>query len=408
MPALKINPKLHTSNPSASFLAGKAADSAQQPEDPRPAKPVDPDKQESPGPTSSGDGGSGLVNTVPQVVDAIGQISNFFGSSTAVETTEVTSSEQQAGPSGHPQGEGQSCDSTRPPQSGVPSDVDPSEVKGQPPGEADGSGSISIGQLSRESIKRMAGAIAEQLADPVAESMEEGGHQQSDLPSYAPEKCLARQGGGKGSPVKLPASSARDVKERKDDISKLKDILVSEKEIFGGPLPDESDSDDDNFGTDSTQMAVDTGDAMDQSDAGALEDHGVDTMEDPSSSQAVTEAQMMAEFQKLTSLNEETLKESGEEGRYLAPSLSLHPHSAFLLLSKYQKEKQAGKHRLKRVSQRILIISVTFRRSGKRRMCQSRRREWHIHRLRYELDMSLPVVVDAVGMITPLRCRMSG
>lgn len=295
---------------------------------------------------------SSVVEAVPQVVDAIEQISNYFGSSGTTGQASATPTQQSRNdnPTSVPAVLGGGTTTLPPHQQGV---------KGDSSTES-GSGSTAIGQLSREVIGRLAGAIAEQLTDAPDTPTEE----HVDMPSYAPEKCIAEHGDGKGSHQELPTSAG----VKSDKVSKLKDILVSEKDIFGGPVPlDESDSDEDvagdmggdKYGRSSGDVAnvVDHGpgdtsgrgrgdvnigdDGKDKdvggsgaggvcdSDVGGLLDEACDdvgeggyedpaedeAMEHSTSSQPLTEAQMIAEFLKVTSTtSDDTVKESGRKG----------------------------------------------------------------------------------------------
>ena len=335
-------------------------------ESPGVVKPVNPPIKTTPGLVNPAKKeATGLVKAVPQVVDALGQISNYFGSSLAAGQPEAAK-KQHGDPSEQEQRSG---DITQPAQGTMDTmPLGSTEVKGE--SESNKGGSTAIGQLSHEAIGRLAGAIAEQLTETV-DPPNNDGDVISELPSYAPEKCIAEQGDGKGSSIEL-STTAGGVGGCGDDMSKLQDILVSEREIFGAPLPDESDSEGEGGGCENEDVGtVDTKDTFphaeddekcspgamgstlehaDEAAAGSSvgdtvlpaekavekKDGGDDIM-DHSSSQPLTEAEMIAEFQKLTSLNEETLKEKSKTDHYL--------HFAFCLILPFHLVRQCQEKR---------------------------------------------------------------
>lgn len=194
-----------------------------------------------------------LIKAVPQVVEAIGQISNYFGSAPSGHPAE---------PSGQPE---EVRESSRALQPGVKEVTAPGSGT---VGEVSQLGSTAIGHLSHESIGRLAGEIAKKL-----DHGGDGGNS-ADLPSYAPEKCIASDSGyvtataaGKGSPVE-PAHAAVDEGGAESGVDKLKDILVSEKDIFG------ADGDEGMADVGDVGDAGDTGNADDMSDTGDTGDVG--------------------------------------------------------------------------------------------------------------------------------------
>lgn len=279
-----------------------------------------------------------LKKTVPEVVGAIEQISNFFGSSSS-------SSGQHDLSKGHPK------DTPKRPKGTSELSSKEAEVVGQSAAQQE---STAIGKLSRESIGRLADQIAEQLAaqDPGGDSSNPG-----DIPSYAPEKCIAGYGGegdGKVSPDRLPQLSTKQKEE--EGVNKLKGLLVSEKEIFGEELPEHSDSDEEAACDMADDMAEpDLGDPGDPSDLadtamqgggeeglaeeevetgggrgaeGAVSEGGARASSGEGARGAVgvgsggegggkapSEAEMKAEFQKLTSLSGQ-LKDSTAYSEY--------------------------------------------------------------------------------------------
>ena len=217
--------------------------------------------------TKSTKGEPSLAETVPQVVGAIEQISNYFGSTSASHSGQVRDhpdgipgqSKEDLGQGKKDSGQrkedlgqgkedsgqrkeelGQSKEDSRQSkeelgrskESGHVS-ADKTIAKGQ--SSAQDGGNTAIGKLSRESIGRLA-AIAEQLVQHP-----EG---PGNIPSYAPEKCITGYGDGKGSPLEQAPVTAEESKEP-EGISKLKEILISEKDIFGGRTEESCSEDED-------------------------------------------------------------------------------------------------------------------------------------------------------------------
>lgn len=221
-PALRIQPRLQVATIAQTAHARATATGV-------PGKPVEPVPQ-----AGLEGGGESVMKTVPEVVEAIGQISNYFGASAG------QSSEQHTGTSGQPhdnvagsEKSGQPIVAVGGSDSSTTFGGKTAEIVGQSASEQS---STTIGQLSHDAIGRLAGEIAQNLKG----TTEEAGVTAIEVPSYAPEKCIIsdgaysiRQESGKGS---LHADTALEA--GKDGVSKLEGMLVSEKDIFGAPLPE--------------------------------------------------------------------------------------------------------------------------------------------------------------------------
>ena len=183
--------------------------------------------------------GESLMKAVPQVVEAIGQISNYFGASAG----QATALEQPYETVVIREGAEQPV-ARQPGDSGTAAGDSTAEAKGQSEPEQD---STAIGQLSRDTIGRLAGEIAQHLKGSSEEPCKEGSAA-TEVPSYAPEKCITSDGAysrvepGKGSLHEDTVELAPEVgSDRADGVSKLEGMLVSEKEIFGGPLQEKKE-----------------------------------------------------------------------------------------------------------------------------------------------------------------------
>lgn len=202
------------------------------------AKQVPPAGLEGEGVKEEGAEGESLMKAVPQVVEAIGQISNYFG----------TSAEQGCA-SGQLYENVVTCERSGQSVSRWPDDSstaasDNTDANGQSQ-SAPEQGSTAIGQLSHDAIGRLAGEIAEHLRGNSEKPCKEGSAA-AEVPSYAPEKCLTGGGAyGKVEPGKgsLDVDAAEPVLEvgGGGGVSKLEGMLVSEEEIFGGPLPEKGE-----------------------------------------------------------------------------------------------------------------------------------------------------------------------
>lgn len=342
-PILRIQPKLRVSHPPVE----KQTPPLQKPAQAPPAEKRAPQNIKSAESATASEGGSAvsdesLVKTVPQVVGAIQQISNYFGSTFTGHSTELEGCPKEKS--------GQSQLQALPQEkAGHLSDVAPESNKGHTSTGAVGQsapqhGSTAIGQLSHESIGRLAGEIAEQLV----QDGDDDGDDNGDIPSYAPEKCIAGysgEGDGKGSPVELAPLLA------KGGVSKLENILVSEKDIFGAPLPEGMDdsSEDEDMG-DTADMGDTIGDiAYSRSDHWDMEvgDGEVKTRTDTGSNLPVSdgpsEAEMRAEFRKLTSLSGQ-LKDSIALSEELKDSVNSKKCNVCLCGRKRKEEEGLGKY----------------------------------------------------------------
>lgn len=217
--------------------------------------------------------GKALLSAVPQVVEAIGQISNYFGAS-AEHSSMAEPAGQQATP-GQSYKNAVSC-----------------EIAGQQSGESgeevgvQSANSTTIGQLSHDVIGRLAGEIAQHLQGgsekvcqavvmatevPISAAPDKCITTDADeVPSYAPERCIATDAGyGTREDIGTHGNSALSAldaaKDGNDEVSKLEGILVSEKDIFGGPMPKDngSDNDDDAVVEEGFDDAVEMGEGLD-------------------------------------------------------------------------------------------------------------------------------------------------
>ena len=154
---------------------------------------------------------SAILKAVPEVVEAIGQISNYFGSS-AGRLDEVVVGQEKT----------------------TIADMEVVE-KACPKGTNEGpSGRTAIGQLSHETIGRLAGEIAERLGKTIGDRKEQGSN--TNVPSYAPEKCVTVSSKGSCEEDDLK-TGVREVKgDGRPQVDKLQEMLVTEREIFGGRM----------------------------------------------------------------------------------------------------------------------------------------------------------------------------
>ena len=293
-----------------------------------------------------------LLKAVPDVVEAIGKITNYFGStntpegecsqtfdkldhasvevgqtSVAIETHGLgVVKDVSAVPS-------ESCEENR---GGITDHYDNIGVGGEALMRETQS-CTTIGGLSKVDIGRLAGEIAEKLSSNSGAAPDR--HVEAEVPSYAPEKCIdnavvySREANKDSSqkqtsPVELglpPLSGS-------DKISKLKDILVTEKEIFGGPVSedelcredndqpisgegalsakaDDCAGDNDSADCGMSDRAGDDGDCIGDELIGANSVTDANSVtgasSDPAIDRSLTEEEMMEEFKKITSLSEE-------------------------------------------------------------------------------------------------------
>ena len=310
------------------------------------------------------------VEAVPQVVQAIGQISNYFGSTPAQSSGQPVAipgqqlagcpaglagqpkeqagrseepagrSEEQAGWSEEPAGRseeqaGRQVEipgaNTEVLDTGGKSAMSGAKVSGHVTSQHE---NTAIGLLSHEDIGRLAGEIALQFREGEEEG-EEACKEEAGVPSYAPEKCITgyaarKQEPGKGSPLPITTlpipeagGSVRDA-----EVSKLEGMLVSEKDIFGAILP-EDDTDDDEgegLGGDVGEgLGGDKGEGLGHVDMDMVDcgdgDHGAGDGSHGDSGEPIkltlSQAEMMEEFKKLTSLSQDKLSKCPTYWTYL-------------------------------------------------------------------------------------------
>ena len=188
-----------------------------------------------------------LLNTVPDVEQAIGQISNYFGGiQPSLDSSEAPSCQyvntEPVKPT-HPhldQKNGKEVQSTTS-ESEVEVKTSLGDNEG---GDRNINISTAIGQLSHETIGRLAGEIAEQIAGASRAPL---GGENVKVPSYAPEKCSTNDSGylksltcvepNRGG-VLLPKEESKSEQHESHSIGNvqmLKNVLVTEKDIFGSP-----------------------------------------------------------------------------------------------------------------------------------------------------------------------------
>lgn len=187
--------------------------------------------------------GESLTEAVPQVVQAIGQISNYFGASGGQASGQHVSGHQPETP-GQPYENVVSCEGTK--QSVGVSDEPVSKDQSAEGQSASKQASTTIGHLSHDAIGQLAGEIAQNLKGNAEKASKDVAT--TEVPSYAPEKCITTgysdgQDPGKGSPHKN-IKPALD-KTGGNEVRKLEGMLVSEREIFGAQLAEEESFSDD-------------------------------------------------------------------------------------------------------------------------------------------------------------------
>lgn len=255
-----------------------------------------------------------LVEDVPQVVQAIGQISNYFGSTPALYSERPVDvagqplagrpaelagrpaelADQPGEPAGR-QVETPGQINTEVLDTGGKADVSGAKVSGHVTSQHE---NTTIGLLSHEDIGRLAGEIAQQFR--------EDGKEEAQVPSYAPEKCITSDNGyaskqepGKGSPLPITTLPVPEAGE----VSKLEGMLVSEKDIFGATLPEDDEEEGGEFGGGE-------GEGLGGDDTGSVDcggHHGDDSVGDEPIKITLSQAEMMEEFKKLTSLSQDKL-----------------------------------------------------------------------------------------------------
>ena len=290
------------------------------------------------------------AEAVPQVVQAIGQISNYFGSTPAQSSGQPVAvpgqqlagcpaglagqPKEQAGRSEEPAGQpeeqaGRQVEipgaNTEVLDTGGKSAVSGAKVSGHVTSQHE---NTAIGLLSHEDIGRLAGEIALQFREGEGEG-EEACKEEAGVPSYAPEKCITgyaarKQEPGKGSPLPITTlpipeagGSVRDA-----EVSKLEGMLVSEKDIFGAILPEDDTDDDEGEGLGDADMdMVDCGDGDHGDGSHGDGSHGDGSHGDGDSGEPIkltlSQAEMMEEFKKLTSLSQDKLSKCPTYWTYL-------------------------------------------------------------------------------------------
>ncbi len=159
------------------------------------------------------------------VVEAIGKISNYFGSTTTAPPSSPSSSTTIT-----------STTTTSSSSSTTTTLVSlTSQEREQSCGAKTDEENTTIGKLSHEVIGRLAGEMAEQLVGTASEACPvEVVHEEA--PCYAPEKCsvpYATEESGNVSSAEMATSS--EVAPYEPEMAKLEDILVTQKDIFGSP-----------------------------------------------------------------------------------------------------------------------------------------------------------------------------
>lgn len=274
------------------------------------------------------------MKPVPDV-DAVGHVSNYFGSTASGHSDRVPG--HSDGISGHlVENPEQLSGATGRSDDGKCDE----EVSGDGGSEEKGpnvsvEGNTAIGHLSKETIGRLAGQIAEQLSGNTCDQVAET--DRTELPSYAPEKCMSGFVGerdGKGSSLEHGTAGLEETEARgSGHVTKLEGMLVSEKDIFGCDDDYDDDGEEDNACTDSkvekekqppsstsdpSEHVSMADDLFDPGEGGGNEEAddlcAVDDEEavgdGKSSSHGLSEAEMMTEFNKLTSLSADSTIES--------------------------------------------------------------------------------------------------
>lgn len=329
----KIHPKLHSSHLQESLASKESKDSLASKDEPVQTGLGTEEK-------GRGKGEGSPVEAVPQVVQAIGQISNYFGSTPAQSSGQpATVAGQQL--AGRPEelaeqpGEPAGQENTEVLDTGGKAAVSGAKVSSHVTSQQE---NTTIGLLSYEDIGSLAGEIAQQFQD----GEEEASKEETEVPSYAPEKCSTSDSSyssklepGKGSPLPittLPLPEAGgSVGEA--EVSKLEGMLVSEKDIFGAALPDDTDDEGEGGGGDMGEGlgggnegegagGGDEGEGLGDGDEGPGDDtdmvdggnhgdaDGGNHGDADGGELTLSQAEMMEEFKKLTSLSQDKLSKS--------------------------------------------------------------------------------------------------
>ena len=206
-----------------------------------------------------------MLTTVPEVKRAIGQIANYFGSMQPIleepilDEFSVTDQlvEAETGSGSHMN----QCDSVE------KSTLSESEIGSLTSfrDDSDLGTSTAIGLLSHETIGRLAGEIAEQIAGTYIVKSDD---KDVKVPSYAPEKCSTHDSGytecvacvkhvdGVALLPDQERGSDNCVSVGVGDIEVLTNVLVTEKDIFGSPCHRDSCSDDVNVTSEPCKMSL--------------------------------------------------------------------------------------------------------------------------------------------------------
>lgn len=194
-----------------------------------------------------------MLMAVPEVAHAIDQIANYFGStqpsleeSSGAQADQLVIVETESVP------HNQQKNNVEIPTPSEPEVGSLSSLGGDVGNDGNPSSSTSIGLLSHETIGRLAGEIAEQIAGA---SLVRPDDKEVNVPSYAPEKCSAHDSGyTEGLTTVQPIQGVALLPDQEGatdicmsvgigDVKKLNNILVTEKDIFGSPCKRDDFSD---------------------------------------------------------------------------------------------------------------------------------------------------------------------